>query len=281
MVEMLAKLVENVRQFGLERVFKRYYSVYRAQVVDNKDPQKRGRVKVKVPSLFGDFVLPQMVEPIDFRNSATGKGEFFPPDVDDWVFVQFEGGDQRFPLYCGGWHGKADLDPIFTHLGDGTPQVRGYKDKFGNYWIFDQTAGKETIKMFNPSENGNTFVMDNLGIRIIDKFGNTVDMKQAGVDVLVKGVLNVTVDSHANIKVGGNADIDVTGNLTAKVGGTAKIDVGGTTDVTSGGTCKVTAPKIELNGSASGITTENSHFGVVDQIVGLPVIPSPTVFSDV
>lgn len=37
--------------------------VMKAIVVDNKDPEARGRIKVKVPDLMGDKVLPMWIEP--------------------------------------------------------------------------------------------------------------------------------------------------------------------------------------------------------------------------
>lgn len=301
MVEMFAKFVENVRQFGLERVFKRYYSIYRAQVVDNKDPQKRGRVMIKVPTLFGDFVLPQMADPRDFRNSAKGKGEFYPPDVDDWVFVEFEGGDQRFPVYSGGWYSKGDLDPIFEHTADGIPLVRGYKDKFGHYWIFDQTPGKERIRILNPlpHEAGQApsqwneiemnveagkeririfnvdqdMVYDRDGIRITDKFGNQINMKAGGRDEKIVADNNIDVAANRTDKVGSNETKTVGGNWDITVSGNCNLNVNGVT--------KVTCPDVQLNGNNSGITTMNSHMGVIDFITGVPVQPSTTVKGDV
>lgn len=299
MVDLLANLIDNVRQFGLERVFKRYYSVYRAQVVDNKDEQRRGRIKVKVPSLFGDFVLPQMAEAIDNRNSAKGKGEFFPPDVDDWVFVTFEGGDSRFPLYLGGWHAKGDLDPVFVHGEEGNPLVRGYKDKFGTYWIFDQTPGKERIRMLIPGTNelemsvetgkeririfnkDQDMVYDRDGIRVTDRFGNKIDMKQGGVDENIVKDHNVKIAANESVEIGGNRTEKITGNQTKNVSGNWDITVSGNCNLNVNGTTKVTCPDVQLNGNNSGITTMNSHMGVVDFITGVPVVPSTTVKGDI
>jgi hypothetical protein len=299
MIEMLNNMIENVRNFGLERVFKRYYSLYRAEVVSNADPKKRGRITIKVPQLFGDFTLPQMAEPIDFRNSANGKGEFFPPDNKDWVYVMFEGGDQRFPLYMGGWYGAADLDPVFTHTDKGVPLTRGYKDKFGSYWIFDQTPGKERIKLLIPGENhiemsvetgkeririfnkDQDMVFDRDGIRITDKFKNQIDMKSGGVDENVVADHNVKIAANEKITTGGNRAEDVTGNDKKTVGGNMDLTVTGNCNITVNGVTKLTCPDVQLNGNASGITTANSHMNVIDFITGVPVLPSTTVKGDV
>lgn len=62
---------------------------YRATIVDVADPEKRRRVRLKVPQLFGD--------------STTGWAEpmvcIWKPDVGDQVWVTFEGGDLSYPIY--------------------------------------------------------------------------------------------------------------------------------------------------------------------------------------
>ena len=47
------------------------------------------------------------------------------------------------------------------------------------------------------------------------------------------------------------------------------------------GVTKVTCPDVQLNGNSSGITTMNSHMGVIDFITGIPVMPSTTVKGDI
>lgn len=61
----------------------------------------------------------------------------------------------------------------------------------------------------------------------------------------------------------------------------ANVMASGNTNLTTTGTTTVTSKEIDLNGNLSGITTFNSHFGVVDFITGVPVQPSLTTFGDV
>lgn len=97
-----------------------------------------------------------------------------------------------------------------------------------------------------------------------------------------------------NIKPTGETNMNINGkmNMNVKPSGETVIDVGpgksvitikpdGNIEVTTTAKIKMKSPKIDLNDPKSGITTENSHFGVVDMITGLPVLPSKTVFSDV
>lgn len=73
----------------------RAYGVYRGIVVDNKDPQNNGRIRIKVPQLFHE-------EPTEWAwpsFSATGRQK--APTVGQGVWVMFEGGDVAFPIWVG------------------------------------------------------------------------------------------------------------------------------------------------------------------------------------
>lgn len=43
-------------QFGLE-AFNKYYGCYRGFIADNVDPQSLGRLKLKVPQVYGEEVM--------------------------------------------------------------------------------------------------------------------------------------------------------------------------------------------------------------------------------
>lgn len=156
--DLLSNLVKNVTDFGLEKVFNRYYSVYRGQVSDNSDPDHRGRIKVRIPTLFGDDDLPHYAEPRDFRGAGAKRGEFWVPEVDDWVFVEFEKGDTRYPLYSGGWHGDDEVDTDSFEHEDGAPQARGWQTKYGHVIKMVDASGKERVFMSTPK--GHYLILD-------------------------------------------------------------------------------------------------------------------------
>lgn len=101
------------------------------------------------------------------------------------------------------------------------------------------------------------------------------------IQLKTASTVTAEVGGDVNVKVSGKADVKVGGAANVNIGGAANVKVGGTTNLISGGDCTVKAPKIHMNGSSSGITTMNSHQGVIDLITGVPVQPSPTVLSDV
>lgn len=74
------------------------FGIFRGIVVNSTDPERRGRIKVRVPQLLGgyetDWAWPCVpVGTTQASIPAPGKG----------VWVQFEGGDLQNPVWMGGW----------------------------------------------------------------------------------------------------------------------------------------------------------------------------------
>lgn len=93
----LIKEFKNILStFGLE-YFSRYYGVYRAIVTDNNDPDKKCRLKITVPQIYGGehnyWALPKGIY------SGSNMGFVAIPKIGDSVWVQFENGDAQFPIW--------------------------------------------------------------------------------------------------------------------------------------------------------------------------------------
>jgi uncharacterized protein involved in type VI secretion and phage assembly len=109
-------------------------------VTDNKDPQKLGRVKVKLPVLSEKDTTPWA--PIVMLGAGKNRGWFFIPEIDDEVLVLFEHGDIDRPIVIGAlWNGKdkpPDKNP------GGNPR-RVIKSRAGHTITLDDDAGKIII----------------------------------------------------------------------------------------------------------------------------------------
>ena len=101
-------------------------------VTDNKDPDKLGRVKLKIPVLSDQDTT--FWCPIIMLGAGKNRGWFFIPDKDDEVLVMFEHGDLNRPLVVGAlWNGKdkpPDKNP------GGNPR-RVLKSRLGSKITFD------------------------------------------------------------------------------------------------------------------------------------------------
>jgi len=96
--ELLARLVEKVEG--------RFYGKYRALVVDNGDPEKRGRLKLKIPSVLGNEVVSGWALPCAPYGGAADQGFYFIPEVDSAVWVEFESGLLDYPIWVGTFWSK-------------------------------------------------------------------------------------------------------------------------------------------------------------------------------
>jgi hypothetical protein len=74
------------------------YGRYAGLVAENEDPEAAARLKVRVPSLFGDQVLERWALPCGLP-SGNGYGFVRLPNVGDNVWVTFANGDLDAPIW--------------------------------------------------------------------------------------------------------------------------------------------------------------------------------------
>ena len=86
----------------LDRLLQKHWGKYRGIVRDRDDPERLGRLKVRVPSLLGDAVTGWAFPVSPYAGADLGF--FFIPQVDDLVWVEFAEGELEHPLWTGcGW----------------------------------------------------------------------------------------------------------------------------------------------------------------------------------
>lgn len=174
-------------------------------VIDLKDEENIGRIKVKYPHLED--------QPSDWARLAApmagnGRGTFFRPEVGDEVLVAFEHGEPRRPYIIGALWSKADLPPT----DDGNARENNWrfiKSRSGHIILLDDTQGKEKI-VFVDKDNLRKVIIDsaNSKIEVICEQGN-VEVKAAAGDVKVEAI-NVSVKASAELK------LEAIGNVTIK-----------------------------------------------------------------
>jgi len=80
-----------------------YYGKYRGTVINNMDPEQRGRIQAMVPDVLGltpsTWALPCV--PI----AGKQEGLFAVPQIGSAVWIEFEQGDPDYPIWTGGFWG--------------------------------------------------------------------------------------------------------------------------------------------------------------------------------
>jgi len=170
----------------------RFYGVAEALVVDNQDPEKQGRVKVKFPWFDPDMVS----EWCRVSNLYAGNqyGAAFVPEVGDEVLVAFIHGDMRLPIILGGLYNGKDLPP--TARADGKDQ-KMIRTKGQHEFLMDDTPGKESVQL--KTKGGHTVLLDDVGKKVTVKTnsGQEVLMEDGGGKVTIKtsGGQSITMDA--------------------------------------------------------------------------------------
>lgn len=145
-----------------------YYGNYRAKVVNNEDPNGNGAVQVRVYAIHGDDVkdrdLPWAIFADPFMGGAMDVGSSCIPDVGNHVWVFFEAGDHRQPVYFAGapsMEGRGNPQLPKESRETEYPNNRVFKTKTGICIQLDDSDGAVRIKVSHPS--GYSTIIDNEG----------------------------------------------------------------------------------------------------------------------
>ncbi|MFO0869862.1 MAG: phage baseplate assembly protein V [Pirellulales bacterium] len=156
---MTAAVVELAR-----RQTAHFYGKYRGIVVDNRDPEGQGRLRVKVPDLLGDQPTGWALACVPY--APPGKGLYCLPETGDPVWVEFEGGQPSKPIWTGGFWGQGQ--------GPGAaPSVKRWETQGGHHITLDDSAGDERVE-------------------IVDAHGGTIRLSAQGIE-LTKGPMKVQI----------------------------------------------------------------------------------------
>jgi uncharacterized protein involved in type VI secretion and phage assembly len=101
---------------------------YRGIVVDNNDPRKQGRVKVKVPEILADVDSGWAMPCAPYAGDKTGA--FTVPAKGAGVWVEFEAGDVSRPIWVGCWW-QSNASPTDEGGTAATPDVKILRSEKG------------------------------------------------------------------------------------------------------------------------------------------------------
>lgn len=103
----------------LARQRSQYFGKYRGRVVDNYDPNKKGRLKVTIPQVLGEVAVWAMP---CVPYAGPELGFYTMPEVDAGVWVEFEAGDPSFPVWVGCFWNDGDIPDA-----DAKPSIKFFR----------------------------------------------------------------------------------------------------------------------------------------------------------
>jgi hypothetical protein len=89
-----------------------YYGIYRGAVVNNFDPESRGRIMARVTDVTGIFTTSWAEPVVPF--AGPNAGHLSIPPVNAGVWIQFENGDPDKPVWLGGLWGSSIESPLMA-----------------------------------------------------------------------------------------------------------------------------------------------------------------------
>jgi uncharacterized protein involved in type VI secretion and phage assembly len=162
----------------------RLFGAYPAQVIDIKDPDGQGKVKLKLPwSPDTDDGSYQVWARLALLMAGNNRGSWFIPDPNDEVLVVFEGGDPRRPYVVGMlWNGKDK--PPETMDGSGNNFKKTIRSRNGVKITIDDTDGSESITLTTPAGQTVTLKDGPGSIELQDTNGNDIKTDTSGVTIV-------------------------------------------------------------------------------------------------
>ena len=183
-------------------------------VTDNKDPNKSGRVKVKLPILSEQETTHWV--PIVMPGAGKNRGWFFIPEPEDEVLVIFEHGDLNRPLIIGSlWNGK-DTPPSDNKTGKN--DARMIKSRQGSKVTFDD--GDNPMVVLEDGTGKGKITLDSKNNKIIIESleGDvcfqcpTGDMTIVAKAMELKATENVEIHAGSTMAVGSDTKVTINGS---------------------------------------------------------------------
>ncbi len=256
----IAGFVDLVRKYGLE-YFGLFYGSYRGIVVNNQDPLNLGRVQVRIPQIAADNKVEYWAWPKG-QPAGVDFGDFMIPPKGSPVWIEFENGNARHPIWNGGHWGKS-----FPAPQEGKRLNPNNRVRKSEKWIFEMDDENDVFRISSKATGDGIAIHGDGNIEVIG----------GGDFTKTTGPSSDTIEGDETVNVTGNSDKTVVGALTiaaaslaAVITGVGTISIGGQILTISGGggsllleygssTIEMTGSDVKIMGKAF---LPHAHVGV-------------------
>jgi hypothetical protein len=211
----------------------KYYGKYSGEVLANdQDADNMGSIVVKMPSLFGEDAQVTARPCLPY-------GHFFIPAVGTKVWVEFEGGNIKYPIWVGTWYpeGKTPAQAAIS-----PPDNRVIQTASGHTIEIMDKEGEEKITI---RHKGKAFIT-------LDKKGSILIANQAGTYIQ----LDADKESATFVEQHGNLiTMDSDGIVITQKSGSTMLQLTDDTVRITGSSIILQAPSVSLTGDPAAEPT--------------------------
>lgn len=164
------------------------HGVYTGSVIDNRDPQRLARVRVRVSAVVE--TRRGVWARLATMMAGADRGTLFIPEIGDEVLVAFENGDVRKPCVLGALWNTNARPPA-----NGAVDVRTIRSRSGVTVRMVDSASVNSLTIETPS--GQRIVLEDNppAVRIDDANGNSIRLTPSGIEIVAPAAIKLTASA--------------------------------------------------------------------------------------
>lgn len=159
---------------------KKFFGKYRGTVINNIDPMQIGRIQVMVPDVSN--VIPTSWAMPCLPIAGKQMGVYMVPQIGSGVWVEFEQGDQDFPIWTGCFWGVVAEVPVLGLAGNPASPNIVLQSSLQNTVVVSDLPGP-TGGIMLKSTTGATLIVNDTGIYIQNGKGASIVMVGPSVTI--------------------------------------------------------------------------------------------------
>lgn len=170
-----------------------YYGLYDGQVCNVKDPENRGRIQCIIPEVTGEYPS-AWCEPC-VPCASDDNGDFYLPNLKEYVWVMFEHGNPNKPVYLGSWYAQ-NRTPLKSDYSENKLNQR----IIGFFSSFIRMFKNEKKIEIGVTKNDPEIVIEEgkVNIKGFDGGGNVDDVQVNDVSVVQDKIAKVKVPTKVS-----------------------------------------------------------------------------------